>query len=103
MAEPLVLKDHSAEAEIFYERVAIGFGILIVLTLFLVGRLFYLQIIQHDIYRTRSDDNRIHVQSIPPIRGLIFDRNGVLIADNIPTFNLTIIKERVEDIDKTLA
>jgi|TARA_B100000315_G_scaffold135178_1_gene124533 penicillin-binding protein 2 len=103
MAEPLVLKDHSGEAQIYYERAATGFAIVIVLTLFLVGRLFFLQIIQHDIYKTRSDDNRIHVQSIRPIRGLIFDRNGVLIADNVPTFNLTIIKERVENLDKTFA
>jgi len=103
MAEPLVLKDHSGEAQIFFERVGIGFGILIVLTLFLVARLFYLQIIQHDIYKTRSDKNRIHIQSIPPTRGLIFDRNGVLIASNIPTYNMTIIKERVENLDETFA
>lgn len=103
MAEPLILKDHSGEAQIFYERVATGFGILIILTLILVARLFYLQIIQHDIYQTRSDENRIHVQSVPPIRGLIFDRNGILIAANIPTFNLTIIKERVENLDDTFA
>lgn len=100
MAEPLVLKDHSGEAQIFFERVIIGFGILIVLTLFLVARLFFLQIIQHDIYKTRSDKNRIHVQSIPPTRGLIFDRNGILIADNVPTYNLTIVKERVDSLDE---
>ena len=67
-----------------------------------MARLFYLQIIQHDVYQTLSDKNRIQVQSIPPTRGLVFDRDGELIADNIPSYRLTITKERVEDLDQTI-
>lgn len=103
MAEPLALKDHRNESQIFFDRIAIGVGFLLFLTILLVARLFYLQIIQHDVYQTLSDQNRIQVQSIPPIRGLVYDRNGELIADNVPSYRLTITKERVGDLDKTIA
>lgn len=103
MAEPLALKDHTGESQIFFDRVAVGFGLLILLTLLLVARLVYLQIIQHNVYATLSDQNRIQVQSVPPIRGLIYDRNGELIADNIPSYSLTMTVERVDDVDETLA
>ncbi len=102
MVEPLVLKDHTGESRIYFERAVLGFGLLIFLTLFLVARLFYLQIVQHNVYATLSDKNRIQVQSLPPIRGLIYDRDGELIADNIPSYNLTITIERVDDLDATL-
>ncbi|MFX6269944.1 penicillin-binding protein 2, partial [Acinetobacter baumannii] len=46
--------------------------------------------------------NRVHVQPIPPTRGIIFDRNGVIIADNRPSFSLTITRERTKDLQKTL-
>ncbi len=103
MVEPLALKDHSGESRIYFVRAALGFGLLLLLTLFLVARLFYLQIIQHDLFATLSDKNRIQVQSLSPIRGLVYDRHGDLIADNVPTFNLTITIERVIDLDQTLA
>ncbi|HIG44369.1 MAG: penicillin-binding protein 2 [bacterium] len=103
MAEPLVLKDHGEESQVFFDRIIQGFGFLLVITVLLVARMFYLQIIQHDMYSTLSDKNRIQVQSIEPIRGLIYDRNGVLLADNIPSSNLTITKERVEDMEETIA
>jgi len=102
MAEPLALKDHSREGQIFFERMVLGFAILLILSLVLVGRLFYLQVVQHDIYATLSDNNRIQVQSLSPTRGLIYDRNGELIADNIPSYNLTLVVELVSDLDKTL-
>ena len=102
MVEPLALKDHSWESRIFFERIVVGLGILVILTLILVGRLFYLQIVQHDLFATLSDKNRIQVQPLPPIRGLIYDRNGELLADNIPSFNLTLTPERVDDMPATL-
>jgi penicillin-binding protein 2 len=102
MAEPLALKDHSTESQIFVDRVVIGFTVLLILTAILLGRLFYLQIGQYSVYTTLSDKNRIHIQSLPPTRGLIYDRNGELIADNVPAYALTIVKERAEDIDQTI-
>jgi penicillin-binding protein 2 len=103
MAEPLALKDHSGESRIFFERAALGFALLILLALIIVGRMFYLQIIQHDIYATLSDKNRIQVEPLPPVRGLVYDRNGELIADNIPTLNLTVTRELAGDLEDTLA
>ena len=102
MVEPLTLKDHSWESRIFFERIVVCFGVLVTLTLFLVARFFYLQIVQHDVYATLSDKNRIQIQPLPPVRGLIYDRNGELLADNSPSFNLTITPERVDDLDQTL-
>lgn len=103
MSEPYVLKDHTNESQIFFTRAVVGYGLVFVLTLLLVGRLFYLQVVQHKMYETLSDKNRIQVQPVPPTRGLIYDRNGRLLADNIPSFSLTITVERVHDLDKTLA
>ena len=102
MVEPLALKDHTWESRIFVERVVVCFGVLVILTLLLVARFFYLQIVQYDVYATLSDKNRIQVQPLAPIRGLIYDRNGELLADNSPSFDLTITPERVEDLDQTL-
>ncbi len=102
MAEPLALKDHRNESQIFFDRIAIGVGFLLFLTILLVSRLFYLQILQHDVYTTLSDQNRIQVQSVPPTRGLVYDRDGELIADNVPSYRLTITVERVADLDQTL-
>lgn len=102
MVEPLALKDHTWEAKVFFQRIVVGFGLLVALTLVLVGRFFYLQIIEHDLYATLSDKNRIQVQPLPPNRGLIYDRNGELLADNSPSFNLTITPERVDDMDATI-
>ena len=102
MAEPLALKDHSGESQVFFDRIVLGLVLLVIGILFLAARMLYLQVMQHDLYTTLSDKNRIQVQSVPPIRGLIYDRNGELIADNVPSFSLTITRERVEDLESTL-
>jgi penicillin-binding protein 2 len=103
MPEPLAFKDHGGESRVYFDRVVLSFALLLLATLFLVARMFYLQIMHHDLYKSLSDKNRIHVASVPPIRGLIFDRHGELLADNIPSFRLAITKERVEDLDATIA
>lgn len=103
MAEPLALKDHSGESQVFFDRIVLGLVLLVIGMVFLISRMFYLQIMQHDLYTTLSDKNRIQVQSVPPIRGLIYDRHGELIADNVPSFSLTITRERVKDLEATLA
>ncbi len=58
------------------------------LCLVLFGRLLYLQVIEHDHYRTLSEDNRVKLQPIAPNRGLIYDRNGILLAENLPSYRL---------------
>ena len=103
MAEPLALKDHTRERRIFFGRALVCLGILAVLTVGLVTRYFYLQVVQHDVFATLSEKNRIQVQPLPPVRGLIYDRNGELLAENSPSFNLSLTHEWVENLEETLA
>ncbi|AZZ90533.1 penicillin-binding protein 2 [Hahella sp. KA22] len=97
------LKDHFREQRIFFQRAIWAALGVIALSLALFARYYYLQINQHEVYKTLSDRNRMQLQSITPTRGLIYDRNGVLLADNQPTFSLTLVKERTKDVDATIA
>jgi len=73
------------------------------LLLLLFYNLFNLQVSNYQKYQTRSNENRIKVLPIAPNRGRIFDRNGVLLADNTPVYSLEMIPEQVKDLDTTLA
>ncbi|MBN1628027.1 MAG: penicillin-binding protein 2 [Deltaproteobacteria bacterium] len=68
----------------------------------LVFRLWFLQVINGQKYRTQSENNRIHLQRLSPYRGRILDRNGELLVDNLPSFNLYIIPEDIQDEKKLL-
>jgi len=68
----------------------------------LLVKLINLQITQYDYFAARADGNRLHSQYVPPARGLIYDRSGELLADNQPIFNLSVVRERVDDIEATL-
>ncbi|MCO7246863.1 penicillin-binding protein 2 [Halomonas sp. Mc5H-6] len=96
------LKNTEQELRIFRARALLALVVVVALTTLLVGRLAYLQVVQHDVYSTRSEKNRVRVEPLPPNRGLIYDRNGVLLAENRPTYNLTLVRERSEDVDETL-
>ena len=63
---------------------------------------FRLQVLQHEEYRTRSEANRIKPRPIVPARGLIYDRNGRLLADNVPAYRLEIVPEQVPQLEDTL-
>ena len=103
MAEPLQLKDHSVEAQIFASRLGLVAIIVLIAMGALAARYFNLQVTHHQEYATQSDRNRVHVLPLPPTRGLIYDRNGVLLAENRASKTLNIIKERAPDLDQTLA
>lgn len=102
MAERLTLKDPYKEVRIFGARMLVS-G-LVVLTLFgvLMYRYFSLQVLQYEKYRTESERNRVQLQPVPPRRGLIYDRNGVLLADNVPSYSLNIVKEQTGNLEDTL-
>lgn len=68
----------------------------------LLLRYYDLQIKEHQRYATLSDENRVHVRAVPPTRGLIFDRNGVILAENRPSYTLSIVAERTENIDQLI-
>lgn len=103
MNRPVALKDHSRERRIFRNRSILAFVLVMLLMLALVSRLAYLQVVDHERYSSLSDRNRIQLQPVPPNRGLIYDTQGVLLADNRAIHNLSLVKERVEDIDLTIA
>ncbi len=102
MPQPIHLKDHEKDARLVRRRVIVGAVAVVLLTLVLVARMYHLQVTQYEYHSTLSENNRVHVQPIPPTRGIIFDHNGVIIADNRPSFSLTITRERTEDLQKTL-
>jgi len=102
MARPQPLKDSESERRIFTVRAIIAAVFLLVLIGVLIARYYTLQVVDFETYTTISESNRVHLQHIAPKRGLIFDANGVLVAENQPTHTLTIYKDRVDDLDATL-
>ena len=68
----------------------------------LLSRLGWLQIVEYAHFSGLSKENRVRLMALPPNRGLIYDRNGVILAENRPTYHLELIPEQVEDIDATL-
>ncbi|MFQ5486819.1 MAG: penicillin-binding protein 2 [Gammaproteobacteria bacterium] len=97
------IKDHIRESRLFNERAAAALVIALLLVLVIIARLVYLQIINHEHYATLAYENRINIVAIPPTRGLIYDRNGVLLAQNLPSFSLEITPEQVPDMERTIA
>ncbi|HBS63663.1 MAG TPA: penicillin-binding protein 2 [Stenotrophomonas sp.] len=96
-------KNPHAEAEQFRRRAALGFLGVLVCLIGLGAWYFKLQVLDHDIYATRSEANRIKPRPVVPGRGMIYDRNGRLLAENVPAFRLDITPDKVKDMDATLA
>ena len=96
------IRDHSAEANLFARRASIAFIIVVMMLGVVLNNLYSLQVEQHDVYQTRSNGNRIKVLPVAPNRGLIYDRNGILLAENRPVFSLEITPEQTNDLDATL-
>jgi len=95
-------KNPYAEAEQFRLRALLSF-VCVALALSGLGAWYYkLQVIDHTIYATRAEANRVRIRPVVPARGLIYDRNGVLLAENIPAFRLEITPDRVSDLEATL-
>ena len=96
-------RNKMAEQRLFRSRAIFMTIVIFTLLSVLAGRIAFLQIVEHQKYQDLSENNRIQLRPIAPNRGLIYDRNGVLLAENIPSYSLTLVKERVSDVDKTLA
>lgn len=95
-------KDARKEKEIFGKRAYLAAFFVFVLVCVLAGRMMFLQVTQYELYASKSENNRVQLKTVEPIRGLIFDRNGVLLAENLPSHSLTLVPERVKDMTRTL-
>ncbi|MFP8965699.1 penicillin-binding protein 2 [Pokkaliibacter sp. CJK22405] len=100
--DQLTIRNHGQERRIFSSRAVIAWVLIMLMVLGLVARLLYLQVYQYERYITLSDQNRVQLVPVAPTRGLIYDTDGNLLADNRPNFSLTITKEKVDDMDKLL-
>ncbi len=96
------VKDLVQETGLFRVRAAEGFLIIAVCLGVLLARYTWLQVLRHDEFNARSDENRVKLKPLPPSRGLIYDRNGVLLAENILDYRLELIPEQIHDVDATL-
>ena len=97
------LKNHQREIYYFRLRLVLSLGFVGVMLLILLLRFFYLQVIRHDYFHTLADSNRIYVVPIVPNRGLILDRNGVVMAQNYSGYTLEIAPSKVTNMDALIA
>ncbi|MBT8149028.1 MAG: penicillin-binding protein 2 [Gammaproteobacteria bacterium] len=102
MFKRIALRDMVVEKRVFQQRMIASLIIFFCLAAGLALRYVNLQVFQHDRFVTESDRNRIHTLPLAPRRGLIYDRKGVLLAENQPSYSLAITEERVENLDEVL-
>lgn len=99
-AQPL--KDHWKEQRLFLSRVIAAACFVLLLTGVLIWRLVHLQVVDYQRFSELSHDNQIDIEPLAPARGLIFDRNGNVLAENVPTWQLVAVPEQIDDLDAVL-
>ena len=97
------LKDAQHESALFRARAIAGFLLIAACLALLGARFVFLQVQRHEEFASRSDSNRISIRRIVPSRGLIYDRNGILLADNTAAFRLEVVPEQAGNLDTLLA
>jgi len=96
------IRDHSAEANLVARRTVVSIIFVCILMSVIIVNLYQLQVRQYEDYQTRSNGNRIKVLPVAPNRGLIYDRNGEILAENKPVFSLEVTPEEVDNLDDTI-
>jgi penicillin-binding protein 2 len=102
MTKRVELKNHQQEIFNFRLRLFIGIGFALLLLGTLLARFVYLQAMRHDYYQTLAEKNRISIMPIVPNRGLILDRNGVVLAHNFSGYTLEITPSKVKNLQETI-
>jgi len=97
------IKDHHSERRLFITRVILTSIIGVLLLGTVIARLVQLQVFDYEVFTAQSQGNRVRIEAVAPIRGLVFDREGRVLAENLPAYQLELIPEQVADIDYTLA
>jgi penicillin-binding protein 2 len=103
MASRFTLKDHFRESRLINGRLLFAAFLSVLVFSAVFVRLVVLQVVEYEHFDSLSDRNRVDIEPLPPQRGLIYDRNGVMVAENIPTFSLEMVPEKVPDMDQTIA
>ena len=96
------LRNYEREVYQFQLRIGIAGVAVVIAFLMLAARFVYLQVVQHDIYRAKAEDNRISIVPVPPNRGLIVDRNGLVLARNYSGYTLEIFPRRVRSVEGSI-
>ena len=102
MSPVATIKDAARESRLFRARTLVAAIGIAAMSLALLLRLAHLQVMEFEHFATLSEDNRVKVVPVPPTRGLIFDRNGVVLAENVAAFSLELVPEAVKNLDATL-
>jgi penicillin-binding protein 2 len=95
-------KNPEQEIERYRRRLLVALAFMLVVFLLLFSRYFWLQVVRHDYYQTRAESNRISLVPIQPNRGLILDRNGVILAHNYSAYTLEITPSQVRGLEATI-
>jgi len=96
------LRNYEREVHQFQLRIGIAGVAVVIAFLLLAARFVYLQVVQHDLYRAKAEDNRISIVPVPPNRGLIVDRNGLVLALNYSGYTLEIFPRRTKSVEGTI-
>lgn len=96
------IKDHHREKRLFAGRILLASIFCLILVGLVVARLVQLQVVDYEHFAERSKGNRVRIEPLPPNRGLIFDRKGRVLAQNLPAYQLELIPEQVPDVEETL-
>ncbi len=102
MASKGRIKDQWREQRLFEQRAIVAGVAIIALTGALLARLAWLQILRTDYYAELAEGNRVRIEPLPAPRGIVYDRNGVILAENRPAYQLELVREQVPDLDRTL-
>ena len=97
-----IIKDFWREQRLFEQRAIAAVVIIATLSLLLVGRLVWLQVVRYGYYTDLSQGNRVRIEPLPAPRGIIYDRQGLILAENQPAYQLELVPEQVPDLDATL-
>jgi penicillin-binding protein 2 len=98
----IVIRNQSAEANLFARRTFIAFFGVLLLLIILFSNVYTLQVNSFEKYQTRSNSNRIKILPVAPNRGIIYDRNGIILADNKPVYSLAVIPEEVDNLQANI-
>ena len=97
-----ILKDRDTESALIKRRVYLAGLLISIFIILLLSRVFFLTVLENDHYTTKAKENRQKILPIAPIRGLIYSHDGVILAENKPTYNLEVIPEKIPDVDQLI-